>query len=905
MGKKKRSRRAKKNPVDCETSEEEKQLENLGNGCQHASKAVNISNLRKILKDITLGSCQQCDSPNKKNSENCDSVWMCLYCGNQGCGRNSEGKHALLHYETPHSDTHALALCLDDLIIWCYDCDCDIQSGGNKKIAECVELIKKNISGVSPLGKLETENILNNGNIENPSVIENCDDNKKRISESINNAKNESITKISLKPNGDRIENRDSLKIDRGPKFKGLINLGNTCFLNSVLQSLVQTNILYDILSSRECPGITAEIGNSHKDNENSSFNGPETNAVPMLEITLSEAGPLSRSFCSFVREYSNKSKTINPGQVLGQICRRAPQFRGALQQDSHELLRHLLDGLKSEEIKRYQAGILRAYNLLEKVNPKTVDDKVKSVVKAYGRCIPNTLVDDIFGGQLISTVLCDECGMSSQVFEPFLDLSLPVTEEKVNRPGAGKKLAGDFDYKVMSDNKHADKPSKHQEKKAKKQAKRNAKLQKNRVKQDKRTFSNKSENNAVVSDDEEEHSDDNKGNQSKESLESNGKEDAETSDADVEDNAETGSTCSTTCTKESAPAIVSGKELPNDEESWNFGNTNNESSTTVAINTDELCDQISAVVIDDEKSAILVNGLKENSLDIEDKVENDDSEDDIEISIDNGNPDQMHKPESKGKTRWMSKSVTTLASRYQPASQECSVYSCLNQFTAPELLTGPNKFGCENCTRLKQERDSLSSRDSDEKEGQKSSTVYTNASKQLLIFSPPAILTLHLKRFQQVGYSLRKVNRHVEFPLILDLAPFSSSMCLGLPTLEKFQHEVLYYLYAIVEHSGRLTGGHYTAYVRGNPKDEKLHSFLNRKPVVQADIKKLIDEMQSKLCSCEDTKHCETNNNSYSLPDEINSSIWYHISDSFISEVSESTVLRCQAYLLFYRRIV
>ncbi len=58
-----------------------------------------------------------------------------------------------------------------------------------------------------------------------------------------------------------------------------------------------------------------------------------------------------------------------------------------------------------------------------------------------------------------------------------------------------------------------------------------------------------------------------------------------------------------------------------------------------------------------------------------------------------------------------------------------------------------------------------------------KQEVVYTNASKQVLVFAPPPVLTLHLKRFQQVGFSLRKVNRNVEFPLVLDLAPFCSSL--------------------------------------------------------------------------------------------------------------------------------
>ena len=59
----------------------------------------------------------------------------------------------------------------------------------------------------------------------------------------------------------------------------------------------------------------------------------------------------------------------------------------------------------------------------------------------------------------------------------------------------------------------------------------------------------------------------------------------------------------------------------------------------------------------------------------------------------------------------------------------------------------------------------------------EKPKTVYTNAKKQLIIYSPPAILTLHLKRFQQNGYSFNKVNRHVDFSMTLDLAPYCSTL--------------------------------------------------------------------------------------------------------------------------------
>lgn len=51
--------------------------------------------------------------------------------------------------------------------------------------------------------------------------------------------------------------------------------------------------------------------------------------------------------------------------------------------------------------------------------------------------------------------------------------------------------------------------------------------------------------------------------------------------------------------------------------------------------------------------------------------------------------------------------------------------------------------------------------------------TVYTVATKQLLISFAPPVLTLHLKRFQQARFTLRKLTTHVDFPLELNLAPF------------------------------------------------------------------------------------------------------------------------------------
>jgi ubiquitin carboxyl-terminal hydrolase 16/45 len=108
--------------------------------------------------------------------------------------------------------------------------------------------------------------------------------------------------------------------------------------------------------------------------------------------------------------------------------------------------------------------------------------------------------------------------------------------------------------------------------------------------------------------------------------------------------------------------------------------------------------------------------------------------------------------------------------------------------------MTGNNKVGCEACT--------------ERINGKKGKTVYTTATKQFLISSPPAVLIMHLKRFQ-VGMRgmFRKITKHVAFPTVLDLAPFCASKVKLLHHVKRHQKKILYSLYGIVEHSGGMFG--------------------------------------------------------------------------------------------------
>lgn len=102
-----------------------------------------------------------------------------------------------------------------------------------------------------------------------------------------------------------------------------------------------------------------------------------------------------------------------------------------------------------------------------------------------------------------------------------------------------------------------------------------------------------------------------------------------------------------------------------------------------------------------------------------------------------------------------------------QKFHSDCSLGTCLNHFTVVERLAGSSAYACEKCLEM---------RGGETKDGSKPKTIYTTAEKRVFLYRLPAVLCLHLKRFAQVGRGFRKVTTPVEFPLVLDMAPYCCS---------------------------------------------------------------------------------------------------------------------------------
>lgn len=402
-----------------------------GSCCNHIAKAVDLSKIKRMIRNGVCTECPECEKNPMENGLEDDfeydlSLWLCLRCGNQGCGR-SKRKHALNHYNKPHSDCHALCVNTTMWSVWCYDCDNMINPNSKKKLLEVVEYLKKQT----------VNNIVRKPIALDYPVIEPI--------ETDNFKTTPSHTNLDL------------------PRLRGLTNLGNTCFFNAVMQCLGQTPFLLPVLQELSVSGERFALPGGKLIIEEKNT---QPQLLPRMEGQLNEWGTLTEVLCNTLKELSSMRVDVyNPRTLLSQLTQRQPQFGGGDQHDSHELLRHLLEAVRSEDLRRYQTVILDKLGLSKKTDPSTVEGTTKQVIKFYGQQASDLMVrtDQVFRGVLVSTLQCQDCKHSSHRDEFFLDLSLPVTDRPI--PPAYRRKS---DAEVMETE---SKPSKFQMKKEKRLA--------------------------------------------------------------------------------------------------------------------------------------------------------------------------------------------------------------------------------------------------------------------------------------------------------------------------------------------------------------------------------------------------------------------------------------------------
>ena len=184
----------------------------------------------------------------------------------------------------------------------------------------------------------------------------------------------------------------------------GLINIGNTCFMNSALQCL------------SNCFELTKYFLLDYYENDIN------------LENKLGTGGHVVKIYRQLLEDlWGGEDNYINPSYFKKIFAHFVKKFSGYAQQDSNEFLIYLLDKIHED----LNTVTVKPYIEMEEKKKEQTDEEVSKIWWEKHLKRENSIIVDLFHGQFKSTISCNKCKRISISFDSYMFISLPIPSGK------------------------------------------------------------------------------------------------------------------------------------------------------------------------------------------------------------------------------------------------------------------------------------------------------------------------------------------------------------------------------------------------------------------------------------------------------------------------------------------